>query len=320
MKHELRVVGILLIMFLLTQLIGLVVIDAYSPSKVIEIEKNGEIINKTVGGNATIPYGMEPPEIEPGLPSLGQFIIALVFAIIVYIILMKIRARSLLKMWFTIVVFLTLSISLTAVLGKIFPSSGIRLDAVALILAIPLTFYKVFKRDILVHNTTELLIYPGLAAVFVPILNIWTTLVLLLLISIYDIYAVWKSKIMIKMVKYDIQNLKIFPGFLVPYLPGKEALKLKAAQKIKTQKSKIAKLKKIKISTAMLGGGDVAFPLIFAGVIYRIGGLIPALIIIAGSTLALLCLFAFTKKGKMYPAMPFISAGCLVGYLATLLI
>ena len=64
----------------------------------------------------------------------------------------------------------------------------------------------------------------------------------------------------------------------------------------------------------------MAFPLIFAGVIYRTAGLAPALLIVLGSTIALLLLFMFSRKGKFYPAMPFIAAGCLVGYLATIII
>jgi hypothetical protein len=65
---------------------------------------------------------------------------------------------------------LTISIALTALMIKIFPASSIKLDAIALILAVPLTYYKVFKRNFIVHNATELLIYPGLAVLFVTML------------------------------------------------------------------------------------------------------------------------------------------------------
>jgi presenilin-like A22 family membrane protease len=152
-----------------------------------------------------------------------------------------------------------------------------------------------------------------LAAIFVPILNVWAVIVLLILISIYDIYAVWKSKFMVGLAKYQIQNLKIFTGFFVPYLTKDQTLKLRK-MKGKTKNSKI------KVSLAILGGGDVAFPLIFAGVMLRSAGLIPALIIVLFSTLALWGLFIYSQKGKFYPAMPFITAGCLVGWLVTLLI
>jgi presenilin-like A22 family membrane protease len=162
----------------------------------------------------------------------------------------------------------------------------------------------------------NLLTIPALASFF----KIWPILALLIIISIYDMWAVWKSKLMVRLAKFQIENVKIFTGFLVPYMPKKEALKLRAAQKIKTQRSKVKALRKIKISLAMLGGGDVAFPLIFAGVIYRSAGLIPALMIVAGSTIALMLLFMYSKKGRFYPAMPFITAGCIVAWLLSLLI
>lgn len=315
MKHEVKITAILLGMFVITQLIGLVVIDQFLPCTTINVSG----VNASIGGNTTIPYGMQPPE-APAEISFGSIAVSLAIAIFIFFLLMKIKARSLIKIWFTLVVFLTVSIALTALLTKIFPSSNVRFDTIALILAIPLTFYKIFKRDFIVHNATELLIYPGLAAMFVPILSIWTTLALLLVISVYDMWAVWKSKLMVSLAKYQIQQVKVFTGFLVPYISKKEALKLKSAQKIKTQRSKVKALRKIKISIALLGGGDVAFPLIFAGVVYRASGLIPALMIIAGSTIALMLLFMYSKKGKFYPAMPFITAGCIIAWLLTLLL
>jgi presenilin-like A22 family membrane protease len=312
MRHEIKIIAALLLMFVMTQLIGLIVIDAYTPQKTIE--SGG--VNKTIGQNVTIPYGMEPPE-QKAEVSFASLAVSLVIAIFIFFLLMKFRARNLIRIWFTFVVFLTISIALTALLTKLFPGSMIKLDIVALILAVPLTFYKIFKRNIIVHNATELVIYPGLAAIFVPIMAVWSIIALLLIISAYDIWAVWKSKFMASLAKYQIEKVKVFTGFLVPYMPKKEALKLKKAQKIKTQRAKIKALKKIRVSMALLGGGDVAFPLIFAGVIYRVAGLPSALMIIAGSTISLLLLFVFAKKGKFYPAMPFITAGCLVAWLLT---
>ena len=68
-------------------------------------------------------------------------------------------------------------------------------------------------KNLYIHNLTELLIYPGLAGVFVPLLSIWTMIFLLVLISVYDMWAVWHSGIMQKMAKYQINKLKIFSGF-----------------------------------------------------------------------------------------------------------
>jgi hypothetical protein len=108
-----------------------------------------------------------------------------------------------------------------------------------------------------------------------------------------------------KMAKYQIKQLRIFTGFFIPYLSSGQKLKLK-------DKAAKAKEKKIKVSVAILGGGDIVFPIILAGVILAQFGLAAAIIISLGATLALAALFYYSQKGKFYPAMPFISAGCFV--------
>jgi len=60
--------------------------------------------------------------------------------------------------------------------------------------------------------------------------------------------------------------------------------------------------------------------LIFAGVLFRAVGLISSLIVVLFATISLLLLFVFAKKGKFYPAMPFLTAGCIAGWLLGLLI
>ena len=71
---------------------------------------------------------------------------------------------------------------------------------------------------------------------------------------------------------------------------------------------------------AILGGGDVVFPIILAGVVLFTLGLIQAILISIGATIALATLFFFSQKGKFYPAMPFITAGLLAGIGAAYLI
>jgi presenilin-like A22 family membrane protease len=198
---------------------------------------------------------------------------------------------------------------------------------VASVSALVLGFIKIFRRNFLVHNLTELLIYPGIATIFVPLLNFWSIIVLLVIISIYDIWAVWHSGIMQKMARYQIDKLKVFSGFFVPYISKNLRMKLN-----KMKKSKL-KNKKIKVNLAILGGGDVIFPLITAGVIMKIdkivlpfglkqfsGGLFPALFIVVGATLGLALLFMFSEKKKFYPAMPFITAGIFTGIILSYLI
>jgi len=107
----------------------------------------------------------------------------------------------------------------------------------------------------------------------------------------------------------SIEKLRIFSGFFIPYMSKKDKEKLERARKSKTKKGKKVN---VGINVAILGGGDVVFPLLLSGVVLRELGLLPSLIIALGATVALGLLFYLSEKGKFYPAMPFISAGCLV--------
>jgi len=308
MKHTWKITIVLLIMFLITQLIGLVVINFYS-------------------GN-TLPYGMEPPE-EKVSPAIGfsSIIFAFTIAVLLIFLLMRFKLKTILRTWFFVVVILAVALSLYVILAYFnAPKAAI----LAILLAIPFAFFKVIKQNIIIHNLSELLIYPGIAAVFVAILTQWGLMpglivvsLLLITISLYDIYAVWHAGFMQKMAKYQINHLNFFAGFFVPYAGKKEIKKIKLLkQKYKNKKipNKEIKKKKIKVSLAILGGGDVVFPLITAGVLLRLVGLVPALFVVVFSTISLLLLFVLAKKGKFYPAMPFISAGCFVGMFLGLIV
>jgi presenilin-like A22 family membrane protease len=313
MKHNIRITLLLLAMFLVTQFIGLAVIQAYSP----HVE---EFVNATTGAieNVTIlpqlPYGMQPPEMKPEV-SLTSIIFGIILATLLIFLFRKLKARLLLKLWFFSVVVLSIAIVFNSALSR-FLSGEVQLLAFAL--AFPLAFYKIFERNILVHNLTELLIYPGIAVIFVPLLSIWTAIALLIAIALYDLYAVWHSGFMQKLAKFQIQQLHIFTGFFVPYVAKKDRIRI---QKIKMQRKKGRELKevKIKVNLAILGGGDITFPLIFAGVILRATGLGHALLISLTAAVALFLLFTLAKKGKFYPAMLFLSPACIIAWLAGLL-
>lgn len=297
MKHNPKITAILLIMFVLTQFIGIYVVDHY------------------LAEDKDLPYGLETPKPEKKSEFyiiFSYIIVAFIIAISLLFFLTKFKVEIILKIWFFIVVIIALGIAFNSILGKFEFLPYVSL--IALAIAIPLATLKIFGRNLLVHNFTELLIYPGIAAVFVPILNIITIIIFLILISIYDIWAVWHSGIMQKMAKYQIDKLKVFSGFFIPYVSKRVRAKIK-----KMKKSELKK-KKIRVSVAILGGGDVVFPIIAAGVMLKTLGFLSAVFVIAGAALGLSYLFFFAKKKKFYPAMPFITAGIFLGMALSYLI
>lgn len=305
MKHKVSITIILLSMFLITQFIGLYVVNYYSH------ETND------------LPYGMNQ-DVDP-VSAFPSIIVSFVIAIVLLFLLIKFKVDIVLRIWFLIVIALALAISLNSFIPKFNYSS-----LVILLFAIGLALIKVFKKNFIIHNTTELLIYPGIAAIFVPLLSFWTLIAFLVLISFYDMWAVWKSGIMQKMAKYQMNTLKVFGGFFVPYLSKKQRQNMKKAKKLKSNSKK-----KMKVNVAILGGGDVIFPIISAGVfiylsakgnlpsylsslgasLFGIPGLRTSLFVILGATLGLGYLLMVSKKKKFYPAMPFITAGIFLGIL-----
>ncbi len=315
MKHNPKITAILLGMFIITQFIGLYVVNYYSPVRIVD----GTSVNVSA---PSLPLGLETPKVEKESDFLILYlpfiILAFIIAISLLFLLTKLKVQFFLKLWFFVVIVIALTIVFQIPFNN-FRNSG----WIALAIAFPLAFFKVYRRNFLVHNFTELLIYPGIAVIFVPILNIYAIIILLVIISVYDIWAVWHSGIMQKMAKYQINKLKIFSGFFVPYISKKMKAKLKAMKKTGLKK------KKIRVNIGILGGGDVIFPLITAGVALKTFGFttignisvpLASILVILGATLGLTYLFFFSEKKKFYPAMPFITAGIFLGIVASYLI
>jgi len=308
MKHNLKITAVLLTMFLVAQFIGLAVVNA----DIFHIE---EEVNGTVQqvSNPNVAW-VAPPKVEKESDFFNIFlslIIAFIIAISLLFFLNRFKFSLLLRIWFFVVVCLALFLAFYS-LEKL---AGFEINSplpisIAAVIAVSLAFFKIFKRNLLVHNFTELLIYPGIAAIFVPILNFYTLIALLVIISVYDMWAVWKSGLMQKMAKSQLDNLKIIGGFMVPYISKKTGQKIKKWKK--TLKRSELKKKKIKMDIAILGGGDVVFPIIAAGVMFKTFGLYSAILVIIGATLGLAYLFARSEKKKFYPAMPFISTGIFI--------
>ncbi len=288
MKHTFKITIVLLTIFLLAQFVGIAALYKYiDPLKTSE---TGETTFKE------LPIGERPPINEE--ISYLPIILAILIGTGFMLLLIKFKLIWLWKVWFLFAVFIALLVSFSAFIKT----------EIALLLALIFALWKIFRPNVIVQNLTEIFVYGGLAVIFVPMLNLLSVIVLLIIISIYDYYAVNKSKHMITLAKSQAKA-KIFAGLLIPYKLGKIKLK---ERKTKTTTTKKAVTKK-SISTAILGGGDIAFPLIFAGVILKEMGLWQALIIPFFALAGLAVLFWKAEKKKYYPAMPFITVGCFIG-------
>lgn len=287
MKHDPRVVIILLVLFLTTQYVGLAIVNQY-----IDYEQSTtEVIASPLP--AVIGQEIERPQIEE--KSSPLFIMgAVLIGTILAFILLRFAKPIFWKVWF----FLAVSLCLYFAFATVVPAT------IAGMIAMVCAALKTWRPSTIVHNVTEIFLYGGMVSVFFTILNIPAAVIMLLLISAYDAYAVWKSRHMIVLAKAQAKA-GMFAGLLIPY--GKHTLQ--------PVKKTIAQSKTVRV--AVLGGGDLGFPLLFSAAVLKDFALVGqgwlALLIppFAAATLGLLLWYG--KKDKFYPAMPFISAGCFVG-------
>ncbi|MEK6846439.1 MAG: presenilin family intramembrane aspartyl protease [Nanoarchaeota archaeon] len=301
MKHTLNITLILLGIFLLTQYLGIAILYNY-----VDWAQTAET---GITSFQALPVGERPQFAEQ--TSYLPVLLMVILGTAILLLLIRFKLDWLWKLWFLSAVFLTLTIAFYAFIAL----------KVALFLALALSIWKIFRPNVWVQNFTELFTYGGLAAIFVPVFNLWSISILLILISGYDAYAVWKSKHMITLAQSQAKS-NVFAGLLIPYAMGKVAPLLpKAPEKIKTitkttttnKTTSTTKNDSGKTRMALLGGGDIAFPLLFAGVVLKQWGLLPSLIIPLFALFGLGLLLWKAEDKKFYPAMPFISAGCFVG-------
>lgn len=300
MKYDWEITLILTGLFLVSQVLGLGIL--YGDLDVISTPDGPQVVHPPTAIG-------ERPDVDTESGESVLFILSGVFlGTILLLLIIRFGQINAWKLLFFIAVITTITISL-----------GVFLPALwALLIAAILTFLKIFRSNIVVHNVTEIFIYAGIAVLFVPLFNLFWITILLLAISAYDAFAVWQSKHMIKLAQFQTGS-RLFAGFFVSRKEKAKGAKAKITKKVKGA-VKRGKMEKVRAREAILGGGDIAFPLIFAGVVMEslaIGGKLNAFLLTLAIpvvlTLVLLGLLIKGEQGKFYPAMPFLTAACLIG-------
>jgi presenilin-like A22 family membrane protease len=221
-----------------------------------------------------MPYGIEP------IPDMGidsvLFVFGAVIAMTVLILfLRRLGFQRFFRAWFFFAIWVVLSVSLSPFFGEI----G------SLFTAFFLVLIRFREKDVFFHNMTEVLVYGGIASILAPAFGVFTSFLLLAAISIYDVVSVFYTKHMVSLAKFQ-SSTGVFSGFMVPTKKG----------------------------VAMLGGGDIAFPMIALIAILNSYGLYACIMALLGATAGLLFLIFFGKEKKFYPAMPFLFLGLLLGF------
>ena len=304
MKHTLKVTIVLVLFFFLAQVIGLAIVNQYIDHKK-SVETQTVVLKD-------LPYGLERPEVKNQSTSFIYIIIAILIGTGLLLLIIKTNKTILWKIMFFFSITMALAIAFAAFLSPI----------IAGIIALAISVWRMYRPNPIVHNLSELFVYGGLAAFMVNIFNLFAAFMLLILISIYDYIAVYRTKHMVKLAEFQSKS-RIFAGLFIPY----NNQKMPKGRLIQEKSSKHPK-DKPKGSVAVLGGGDIGFTLIFAGVVMKglmlqetaLAGFFKALIIPVFASAALSYLLIKGQQNKFYPAMPVLSLGCFIGYFVVWLI
>lgn len=180
-------------------------------------------------------------------------------------------------------------------------------DIVALLLIIYFIFLWIKSSSILIHDICIIIGIAGMGATLGLRMNPETIILLLIFFSVYDFIAVYKTKHMVRMAKEMIKHQAIL-AIIIP--------KEKAGFK--------GKLEQVKAGGKfmVLGGGDIAFPLLFCVSLIP-KGILPSLIVAGFSLIGLsfsYFIFASQKVKKPIPALPPIAIFSIIGFLVTLLL
>lgn len=180
-------------------------------------------------------------------------------------------------------------------------------DTISLILITFLLLWWFKKPSIFIQDLLIILGVAGAGSLIGLALSPSMVVLLLILFSIYDFIAVYKTKHMIKMVKEMVESQAILALVVPPDISGfKESIKeVRPGGKF-----------------LILGGGDMVFPLLFSVSLVPFGS-IKALVVALFSLIGLFFSFFFfisQKRRQPIPALPPIALFSIIGYWITLFI
>jgi len=242
-------------------------------------------------------------EMEITLPtvSLGLPILSFFGAVVVVTVVMLLVPLSQLRLVFKALFAFLFAWGMMVLLGLYWPV------AVAAPIAVAVALVWFFIPKIWLHNLLMVVTLIGLGITFGVLLPPWMVIVLMLIISVYDVLAV-RFGFMMWMVK-KLSVSEALPALVLPRFISSSNRNLKGIQLLEQSGEK---------EFSILGGGDIGFPLVLLVSVffaYGIGGYV----VVAGFALLGLAgaygVQRWILGGKATPALPPIFVLSAIGVL-----
>ncbi|MBN2239832.1 MAG: hypothetical protein JW712_08655 [Dehalococcoidales bacterium] len=240
---------------------------------------------------------IEVPEVSLGIP-LAYFLVAVVVLGLVLFFIpvskLKIVFRILFVLLFAWGVFVDLSF-FTPVVVAVLISAGV---AIAWLI----------KPVMWLHNLLFIATLAAVGAVFGSMLSPWTAVILMAILSVYDILAV-RFGYMMWMAK-KLSQLDTLPAFVTPKDITGWNMDMREISLMDDESSER--------NFSLLGGGDIGFPLILLVAVYFAYGFGDCLIIAGFTLVGLAAVYWIQRiflKGRAMAALPPITIAGFIGFL-----
>ncbi len=184
----------------------------------------------------------------------------------------------------------------------------------AVILALVVGLGWLFYPKVWLHNLVMIIAMASVAAIFGRFVNPWTAMILLLALAIYDFFAV-RFGYMLWMAQ-KMSKSTTLPAFILPHQGNEWGSTVR-----QVNLDNVAETKPEERDYSILGGGDVAFPLLLTSSVYFARGLGSSLVIVLFAVAGIWAAYFIQSvflKGKPMPALPPIAALTLIGLLVAL--
>lgn len=255
---------------------------------------------------------LEALEIKPEPINLSNFLIYFLIITLVILAFLKISKKGsgvMLQIFFVLAVFSGLDILFSTFTG----------EPTATILAAGLIILRFVRPTVWLHNLVVIGGLAGIGAMLGITILPRDAIILLIILAVYDVIAVYKTKHMVKMAKVMIKK-RVILGIIIP----EKILGLKASMAdVEQDKIPIKRILKPneRGKFMILGGGDLVLPLLLIASVAN-QNIWQSVIILVFALLGLLAMhLLFIKlKSKPMPALPPLAVFSILGYLVSLLI
>lgn len=227
-----------------------------------------------------------------------DFIFSLLFGTVIILLALRfVKHRAPYKIFFGLIFFLCT-----------FSFCNIWLNSLtSIILTVAIFFFYILQSKIIIHNFIIAASVAWASILLGLSLTSWQVIIILIVLSVYDMIAVWKTKHMITMFQGLAERSIIF-ALIIP-------------NKIKDVLQPIPEIKP-NHNFLFMGTGDLALPMIFAVSTLK-QNLLASTLVILGALLGIIFIyfvFMNQKERKPVPALPPLAVGSILGFLISRII